>query len=279
MGLHVAFGVDYETVAYCERESFPASILQARMDDGVLHHAPIHSDMETFPCEDYQDIDIISAGIPCQPYSIAGARRGEEDERALWPVFADIAKRTNAKSILIENVPDFLNHAEGVYDELRRLGYNWYPPCFTNAAFWGAPHGRKRVFLLAEHKDNLGYLQENLNQRDINSVRDTTYSHSNGDRTVKKQDGARIRSHRRGPGKVWIANPSTKTIKSELDSGSYWDGESPVCGVDDGSPDRLDRLKALGNGVVPIMAAGAVSRLVRHGFIETEVFEQNRLEF
>jgi len=279
MGLHITFGETYETIAYCEREEHPASILKARMEDGSFPEVPIHPNMETFPCEEYAgQIDIICAGIPCQPYSIAGARKGNEDERALWPIFADIVQRVQPKAILLENVPAFLTHAEGIYNELRELGFNWYPPCFTNATFWGAPHRRKRVFLLAEHQDHVGYLQKNLLFNRGDASGNSPNPNCDGHRTSQEPNGRRVRSACGSVGAVWIANPENRTIRPQHQDAGYWDGQSPVCGVDDGSPARLEQLKLLGNGVVPIMVAGAISKLIRDGFVEpTEEFEQSRL--
>lgn len=277
MALHIIFGKEYKTVAYCEINPFPVSILKARMKDENFNKVPIYSAMESFPCEEYiNKIDIISAGIPCQPYSVAGSKKGDKDDRALWPVFADIVERIKPKTVLLENVPDFLRHAEGIYLRLQELGFNWYPPCFTDAEFWGAPHRRKRVFLLAEHQDSDGYLKRILDS--VDNIVKITNSHSVCNREIENSQRTRIRTSGRGIRTLWITDPATKTICAQHSNSNYWSSKSPVCGVDDGSSVRLDQLKLLGNGVVPIMAAGAVKRLIRHGLVKKEVcFQQNRI--
>ena len=86
LGLKLALGDAFRTVGYVEREAFAASTLVARMEDEALDRAPVWDDLKTFDGVPWRGkVDLVSAGYPCQPFSVAGKRRGESDPRHHWP--------------------------------------------------------------------------------------------------------------------------------------------------------------------------------------------------
>ena len=149
LGLHVALD-GYRTVCYVEREAFCAASLVARMEDEALDSAPLWDDITTFDGHPWRGIvDIISAGYPCQPFSVAGRRAGVEDPRHLWPHVARIIGECEPGFVFLENVPGHLNLG---FDEVARdldgMGYETAATLLT-ASEVGASHRRERLFVLA----------------------------------------------------------------------------------------------------------------------------------
>lgn len=142
-------------VAYVEREATAACILAARMEEGSLAQAPIWSDIYTFPAGSFHGcVDLVTAGFPCQPWSHAGARQGETDERWIWPRIAEIIADCGAGWVYLENVPGLVSGGglEPVLGDLSDLGFDaeW---ASLRASDVGAPHRRERVFILANLAD------------------------------------------------------------------------------------------------------------------------------
>ena len=138
------------TVAYCEREAAAIELLLSRMEGGQLDAAPIWTDLRSFPWEAFSDrVDILSGGYPCQPFSAAGKRLGAEDERHLWPAIADGIRILRPRVCFFENVEGHISLGlREVIEELEGLGYRTAWGIFS-AAEVGAPHQRKRVFIMA----------------------------------------------------------------------------------------------------------------------------------
>ncbi|PHQ98015.1 MAG: DNA methyltransferase [Marinosulfonomonas sp.] len=140
----------YRTVCYVERESYAAATLVARMEDAALDKAPLWDDITSFDGHPWRGaVDFILGGYPCQPFSIAGQRKGAEDPRHLWPHFARIIGECQPEWVFLENVANHLNIGyREVRGELENLGYRVTEGLFT-AAEVGAPHKRQRLFILA----------------------------------------------------------------------------------------------------------------------------------
>jgi len=98
------------TVLYVERETFPICNLVAKIKAGLLDDAPIWSDLKTFDGRPFKGVvDIIHSGFPCQPFSVAGKRRGGIDERHLWPHIERIIGAVEPVWVFLENVPGLLS--------------------------------------------------------------------------------------------------------------------------------------------------------------------------
>jgi DNA (cytosine-5)-methyltransferase 1 len=143
------------TIAYCEREAFPISILLRRIEEGQLDVGPIYTDLKTFPWELFRDqVSILSGGYPCQPFSAAGNRLGKDDPRHLWPWIKDGIAIMRPSQCFFENVDGHVSMGlSTVISDLEELGYKATWGVFS-ASEIGAPHQRKRVFILADRIDS-----------------------------------------------------------------------------------------------------------------------------
>ncbi len=143
-------------MGYVERDSYAAAALMARMEESSLDLAPIFvGEIQQLDGRELRgEVDVVCGGIPCQPYSLAGNQLGNEDDRALWHEFARIVAECEPSMVFIENVPTFVTRGwfRPLGEELCRLGFEVVDPFFISARDVGAPHRRKRVFILA-HRD------------------------------------------------------------------------------------------------------------------------------
>jgi DNA (cytosine-5)-methyltransferase 1 len=149
LGLHRAIR-NLRTIAVSEIEAFACANLVAKMEAGLLDCAPIWTDLKTFPWAEFRDrVDILSGGYPCQPFSAAGKRLGAEDPRHLWPFISAGIAAMRPSACFFENVDGHISMGlPDVLQDLAGLGYRatW---CVASASECGAPHQRKRVWILA----------------------------------------------------------------------------------------------------------------------------------
>lgn len=166
-------GLNARTVAYVEREAFAASQLLALMEAGCLDAAPICPDLAEFDGRTFRGVvDCIIAGLPCQPYSVAGKRKGHTDQRSYGdddsgPLGQAIRIISEVQPTLafFENVPPWVmgGHFRRFGEELCDLGYDILEPLFLAAEDVGASHRRERVFILAIRQGRgLGVLRESF---------------------------------------------------------------------------------------------------------------------
>jgi DNA (cytosine-5)-methyltransferase 1 len=137
-------------VGHVERETFAAATLVARMEDASLDQAVVWDDVGTFDGRPWRGaVDIVTAGYPCQPFSVAGKRRGADDPRPLWPHVARIIGEIKPPFVFLENVAHHLRLGfPEVASGLVGMGYRLAAGLFT-ASEVGAPHKRERLFILA----------------------------------------------------------------------------------------------------------------------------------
>lgn len=214
------------------------------MQDGLIANGPIWDDVRTLAGSCFVDetIDIISGGFPCQDISVAGMRRGLEAERSgLFFEVMRLAEEVRPHFIFLENVPGIRGYLSLVAQAMANAGYDcrWD---IVSAQEIGAPHIRKRWFALA---------------------------HSASKRSSAKREKA-TRSHIK-PSRIIMDNAmrrrqgsSEKQIRTGRDStfdASWWDVEPDVDRMVNGLPFRVDRIKGLGNAVVPLQAREAFERL------------------
>lgn len=142
-------------VLYVERELTAAAVLAARMEDGSLDRAPVWSDLRTLDTGRFRGcVAGVIGGIPCQPFSTAGKRRGEHDDRDLWPDALRLVGEVGPEWCFFENVPGMANKSvdwyiyRAVLPRLEEMGYRTAAGIFS-AEEVGAPHLRERLFILA----------------------------------------------------------------------------------------------------------------------------------
>jgi DNA (cytosine-5)-methyltransferase 1 len=149
------------TIAHVEIETYAIANLISKMEAGLLDACPVFTDLKQFPYEQLRDrVTILSAGFPCQPFSSAGKRRATEDERHLYPYIADGITAMRPRYVLLENVEGIISAktADGesvlkyVLGDLEERGYRCTWGVFS-ASETGAPHQRKRVFILGKLSD------------------------------------------------------------------------------------------------------------------------------
>ena len=143
-------------IAFVEREGFPVANLVAKMEAGELDAAPVFTDVKQFPYGKFRgQVDILSGGFPCQPFSCAGQRKATDDPRHLFPYIRDGIRDCQPRIVFLENVGGIISAKTGdgesvlkyVLRELEGMGYRATAGVFS-AEEVGAPHQRKRVFIL-----------------------------------------------------------------------------------------------------------------------------------
>jgi len=214
-----------ETVAFCEIEEFPRKVLQKNFP-GV----PIHRDIHDLDGSEYEGIDIITGGYPCQPFSLAGKRRGAEDDRHLWPEMRRVIAQAKPTWVVCENVYGHVTMGlDEVLADLESEGYAAQsfvvPACAKDA-----PHRRDRVWIVA----NAYCLR----------LSDTC------ERATKK-------SSEEQSWRTTIENGDLNCLVRYIPRGAqddWWRAQSEMDRSCDGIPDRVDRLKSLGNAIVPQVA-------------------------
>jgi DNA (cytosine-5)-methyltransferase 1 len=135
-----------------EWDAYAASVLVARQNDGTLPPFPIWDDVQTFDGRPWQGrVDVVSGGFPCQDISVAGKGAGINGERSgMWKHMARIIREVQPRFVFVENSPALTSRGLGiVLGDLAALGYDakW---CVLGASDVGAPHRRKRIWVLAD---------------------------------------------------------------------------------------------------------------------------------
>ena len=145
----------HRTVCMVERELFASGNLAQKMQLGLLDEAPIWDNLETFDGRPWAGrVDLITGGIPCQPWSVAGQKKGVEDRRWIWESVYRIIREVRPRYIFLEEVAGFISAGLPiVVSDLTEVGYCVTWDCFR-ASDMGAPHQRERLFILAKLADS-----------------------------------------------------------------------------------------------------------------------------
>ena len=247
----------WRTVAAVEWGEFPASVLCARQNEGLLPTFPIWDDVQTFDGRPWRGIvDVVSGGFPCQDISVAGKGAGIDGERSgMWIHMARIIGEVRPRFAFVENSPALITRGLAtVLGDLASLGYDcrW---TVLGAADVGANHQRDRFWLVATDT-----LRNGCGQRKVEHItrQYESAAHASADgaeKLVADTDSAqRQRNERTQRVGAQYAN---------IGSASWWASEPDVDRVAHGVAARVDRLKAIGNGQVPLCAATAWRMLYR----------------
>ena len=261
-----------ELVGFCEIDPYCQQVLANRWPK-----VPIFEDIKQLSADQFQDIDLITGGFPCQDISVAGQGRGLEGERSgLWFEMLRLISRIRPRYALIENVPMLVHRGLGrVLCDLTQVGYDaeWQ---VISAADVGAPHLRQRIWIVAYPKDAGA-------REDYGGVRA-------GVGRISRRQGAvaepKVTALKSGQESQIVAYPTEFGSSGSgqfIDSchqekggqgqavefiderfGSLWSVEPSMGRVADGVPRRVDRLKSLGNAIVPQCAALIMNQIRRN---------------
>ncbi len=150
-GLLGAELLGHRVVCAVEKDAYCVEILLRRQEEGHLPPFPVWSDARTFDGTAWRGVvDIVSAGFPCQPFSSAGKRAGEADERNLWPETIRIIREVKPRWVLLENVSSLLRfpYFGRILADLAASGFVGRYDCIPASAV-GAPHRRDRLWIMA----------------------------------------------------------------------------------------------------------------------------------
>jgi DNA (cytosine-5)-methyltransferase 1 len=248
----------WENKFHCEWNEFGQRVLNYYWPDAELFTDITKSDFTKYA----NQIDVLTGGFPCQPYSAAGKRLGTEDERHLWPQMLRAIREIAPHYVVGENVRGLTNWNGGlVFDEvcadLENLGYQ-VAPFIIPACAVNAPHKRERIWFVAYSASGRGREQSSENSRRENR-------RFNDDAQIWNASDSNHERLQRGP-----VHGSFRAIWSQRNEQptrcvpSNWQKfptQPPVCSGDDGLPTELDgitfskwrneSIKAYGNAIVP----------------------------
>ena len=246
----------FETICFCEKDDFCQKILKKHWPN-----ITINDDIKTFNASKYLGVDLLTGGFPCQPYSLAGTQQ-EDDDRKLWPEMLRVIQECQPTWIIGENVPGIINLAlDGIITDLEKEDYEVQsfviPACAVNA-----PHKRDRVWIVAHTK------RERLQGQHGHELCGGGGGSDNGSAWIKYQGSwsgflansfskrTQVQAARKQP-----AIQMSRSQSKDMDEGCIQDPvgvlrriEPRICGVAYGVPNRVDRIKCLGNAIVPQVA-------------------------
>jgi DNA (cytosine-5)-methyltransferase 1 len=258
----------WRTVCAVEWEPYPASVLCARQNDGLLPPFPIWDDVQTFDGNPWRGIvDVVSGGFPCQDISVAGKGDGLDGERSgMWTHMARVVGEVRPRFVFVENSPMLVTRGlERVLGDFAQMGYDckW---TVMGAADIGAPHQRDRIWIVAHsrywrrrHKritergqNPQGEWATDPNQIGRPGEQPASMAHT----MFNRLQG--IRESRAAQGQTGLCRgEGSHQVQDLWGTADYWSIEPTIPRVADGVAARVDRLKAIGNGQVPLCAATA----------------------
>ncbi len=281
----------WRAVCYVEWDKYCQRVLQARIADGYLDDAPIWDDVRTFDGSAWRGcVDVITAGFPCQPFSVAGQRKGAADERNLWPDTIRIIREVGPEVVLLENVPGLFAHQYfgTILGDLAESGFDVQWRCLS-AAEVGASHIRARLWFLAYTNSTRGGRSAGNTDHQTRAtstegrasvpltarrsagfaISDTRTTSEDVPNSVNERPGRREQQPEGGEGSRNVPNhdsprqPATQGQcaatgthgRRVVGSNNWWDSEPPLGRVVNGLADRVGQLRALGNGQVPAVVA------------------------
>jgi len=247
LGLHRA---GFKTLAFCESDPFCKKILRKNFP-GIK----IHNDIRELDGNEYKGIDVITGGYPCQPFSNAGNRNGHKDDRHLWPEMFRVVKQARPAWVIAENVTGHVTMGlDSVFLDLESEGYTAralvIPACAIDA-----PHRRDRVWIIANAKRPRVGTDAGAQPRTKEKCSELLKE----DRQALPDDPNTLcptMADSKGPDDRRSISGKIKRQKQKLrkiGSGTWepWPIEPGVGRVVDGIPNRVDRIRGLGNAVVP----------------------------
>ena len=260
-----------ETIGFVEKDEFCQKVLKKHWSD-----VPIIDDIRKVNGKDFGTATIISGGFPCQPFSVAGKRGGTEDDRYLWDEMLRVISSCKPTWVIGENVEGLINIQDGmvlrsVQDDLEREGFQvqclvipasgigawhqrnrvWIIGCNVSNADSGELHGCISTSRICRTKHNRMDSNKKRNGNEVWSETERCSSQNTERENVSDSDNSRFKQQ-------WQPKSDEKKNKT-LKRCSWWQTQSELCGVPNGvsfelHSDRTNRIKALGNSIVPQIA-------------------------
>jgi len=269
-----AASAGYTTIGFSEIEPYACKILKRHWPD-----VPNHGDIRNIRGV---RADLITGGFPCQPYSLAGQRRGASDDRALWPEMLRVIDDAKPEWVLGENVAGIITlELDRVLSDLEGIGYAAWPLVIPACAL-DARHRRDRIWIVAHaeraerrpHNDGRGCAE----QRQDSEGQAASGAGKRGALLADADETGRREQRRAEPvGAEYAAAECPGEDVSDDGCGcgqgegaslcgqsqpARWESEPGVGRVADGIPNRTHRLRGLGNAIVPQVASEILQTLV-----------------
>jgi DNA (cytosine-5)-methyltransferase 1 len=268
------------TVAFCERDEYCRAVLRKHWPN-----VPCFDDIRAIDADGLDRlgrIDLVCGGFPCQPFSVAGKQRAQEDDRHLWPEMRRVIALARPAWVIGENVTGLISLAlDDVLADLEAIGYTARSFVIPAVAV-GAPHRRDRLWIIATHADRFG-LRGSGREQDVRAaseisseaqqqrlrvdprstckaVADTDCLAGNEGRESDRPQEPRGWNADRSREHADVSDPEHRGCEgrnTQRDGASptmpsgWWSAEPAVGRVAHGVPRRVDRLRCLGNAVVP----------------------------
>jgi len=290
-----------KTIAFVEKDKFCQKVLKKN-----FKNIPIEEDIRNVKGSNYA-ADIVSGGFPCQPFSVAGKRKGTDDDRYLWDETIRVVRECKPRWFIGENVEGIVNINNGlvlrqVQTDLEKEGFK-VQCLIIPASGIGAWHQRKRVWIIGCNISNSNSRLSIRENEEIQTRRNTTsISSKNVPNSNSRLCGGRGTKQQSGTNESWgfysqEEEQTTKHIRSKIigcdalprkkenvtnsneqrtqiqtkrkhssvkvprssSKKSWWQTQSKLCGVPNGvsyelDKDRTNRIKSLGNSIVPQIA-------------------------
>ena len=268
----------YETVAFCEYDKHAQKVLRKHWPDTEIIDdvRGLANDADRFRGL----VDIVVGGYPCQPFSLAGVRRGDKDDRHLWPEMLRIIQAVRPTWVIGENVAGHISMGlDEVLSDLEAEGYQ--ARCFVIPAVAAdARHRRDRCWIIA-HTDSEGEPVSALDEQRLERAE----AMGDADSGAETEQGARLggkqfdcapprewakEGHRTANASQDVPNASGEGLQGDVGQGQagaqgqsegypaqcrWWEPEPAICRVANGVSGRVHRLRQLGNSIVPQVAA------------------------
>ena len=302
LGLEATGG--FETVAFCDIEKFPRKVLKQHWPDVKQYKDIKELTYERLQEDGIGNIDIITGGYPCQPFSVAGRQRGEKDKRHLWPEMFRLIKECRPTWIIGENVGGHIKLGlDTVLSDLESEGYSTRTFSISASSI-GANHKRERIWIVAhsecngsstteiergiektisekserenntlniERASGISITKKNVANSNSNDGRTRSSSEPQGRQTRMEHGSSSTRQSFEKSNSYVADTESSNRYEYEINGehgkaktqeifrnrsglpreSTWWSFEPEVGRVANGIPNRVDRLKCLGNSVVP----------------------------
>ena len=260
-----------ETIAFVEKDKFCQKVLKKHWKN-----VPIIDDIRKVNGKDFGAATIISGGFPCQPFSTAGKRKGKDDDRYLWDETIRVVAKCKPRWFIGENVDGIVNISNGtilrqIQEDLEKEGFQ--VQCLViPASGVGAWHQRKRVWIIGHnvpYTKCLGFSERGgiggIHKKEPKNSDNFSNESKTGTekRNISDSQCERLERHSKHNSTISRENEGVhfrnENSRGKNQQQSWWQTQSELCGVPNGvsyelHKDRANRIKALGNSIVPQIA-------------------------